>query len=130
MKTALFQIDEQTKKFRKEKKILEDVKIQLEKGCVRLQTKDTSYQAKIRKKEVEYEKLKEHLQNKQYTNDSTMKQRRNESNSSSSGMTMKRRTSSSNSNNSKNKQTNKTNKTIRSSNSEFVITCFFLYMYK
>ena len=61
VKTALFQIDEQTKKFKKEKKILEDVKIQLEKRCVRLQTRDTSYQAKIRKKEVEYEKLKERL---------------------------------------------------------------------
>ena len=44
------------------------VKIQLEKRCVRLQTRDTSYQAKIRKKEVEYEKLKERLQNKQYNN--------------------------------------------------------------
>ena len=102
VKTALFQIDEQTKKFKKEKKILEDVKIQLEKRCVRLQTRDTSYQAKIRKKEVEYEKLKERLQNKQYNNnDSTMKQRRNGSNASSSGMTMKRRTSNSTINKSK-----------------------------
>ena len=76
----------------------------MEKRCVRLQTRDTSYQAKIRKKEVEYEKLKERLQNKQYNNnDSTMKQRRNGSNASSSGMTMKRRTSNSTINNNEEK---------------------------
>ena len=50
LKNALFQIEAKEKKYKKHKKQLEDVKVQLEKRCARLQTRDTSYQAKIRKK--------------------------------------------------------------------------------
>lgn len=72
LKNVLIQMEAKDEKYRKEKKMLIDIKNQLEKRCARLQTRDTSYQAKLRKKEVEYEKLKERLQNKQY-NDSNKK---------------------------------------------------------
>ena len=42
LKNALFQIEAKQKKYKKHKKQLEDVKVQLEKRCARLQTRDMS----------------------------------------------------------------------------------------
>lgn len=57
-----YQLETLQKKMKREKKMYDEHKRELEKKCVRLETRDTSYQAKIRKQEVAYDRLKARLQ--------------------------------------------------------------------
>ena len=56
-----YQIEHDSKVWKREKRVYEEGKKELENRCIRLQTRDTSYQAKMRKKEVEYERLRNRL---------------------------------------------------------------------